>query len=118
MNTRYALLVGVAALIYAPPGFAGPCARQIDEAQSQLDAKLGAAAGGGPAAIETTGAKLHHQPTPATVGAAEEKLGDISAESRHAAEIAMARARKADEAGEKARCERDLAEARRAIGEK
>lgn len=117
MNRLIMLMLGVfVAILPGPTAFAGPCAQQIDKVQSQLDAKLEAAAAGGAAGAETTGAKLHHQPTPATIGAAEEKLGDLPPESEQTAEAALARARKADAAGKKERCERDLEQARRAIG--
>jgi len=117
MNMRYVLTSVL--LIAAPPSFAGPCAPEIDKVQSQLDARLETAAAKGPTGTETTSAKMHRQPTPATIGAAEEQLGDISAESQKAAESALARARKADSAGQLEVCERDLAAARKAIaGEK
>ncbi len=117
MNNRFALMVGVAvAIAYMPPCFAGPCSRQIDETQGQIDAKLEAAAAAGPTGQETTSATMHRQPTPSSIAAAEAKLGDISPETTQAIEDSMARARKADLAGDKNGCEKALSEVKKALG--
>jgi hypothetical protein len=60
--------------------------------------------GAGPSATETTGAKLGHQPTPASVEAAE-----TIAQSRFASLLANARA--LDARGKDAACIRALTEA-------
>jgi hypothetical protein len=59
-------------------------------------------------------ATLHRQPTPASVAAAEERVGEGWA-PMEATVAALARAREADHAKDKATCEQALAEADRAI---
>jgi hypothetical protein len=114
----YGLLFGVAAAIsYAPACYAGPCSQQVDEMQGKIDAKLAAAAAAGPAGKETTAATMNRQPTPKSIAEAEVKLGDISAKTVQAIEDAMARARKADLAGDKIGCEQALVDAQNAIGD-
>jgi hypothetical protein len=95
------------------PGLAGPCTADIDRLQVQVDAKLEAAANTGPAGRETTGALLHHQPTPESIARAEGRL-DEGAAARKALE-ALARARESDQAGNAQACTQALAEAQRAI---
>jgi hypothetical protein len=111
-------LLALAAMIAASAGtaHAGPCSAQIDLMQARFDAKLGAAARGGPTARETVAATDHRQPTPDSIAAAEAKLGDLSASTVEAIESGMARARKADAEGNKAACEEALAAVSRAIG--
>jgi hypothetical protein len=106
MNYRYGLLIGVAAAISPVPAcFACPCSQQIDDMQIEIDAKLNAAAAAGPAGKETPAATMHRQPTPKSIAEAEAKLRDLPAESVQAIKVAMARARKADLAGDKTVCE-------------
>ena len=62
------------------------------------------------------GASTHVQPTPRSIAAAEEKLGEVSAETVAAVTQAMLRAHAADSAGDKNACEQALAEVQRAIG--
>jgi hypothetical protein len=114
-NLRLAVL---AAVLAAPAGaaYAGPCAQEIDRMQARFDAKLEAAARKGPTARETNGATDHREPTPDSIAAAESRIGDISPRTVEVIEAGMARARKADLAGEKSACEQALAEVGRAIG--
>jgi hypothetical protein len=93
---------------------AGPCARAIDRMQSQLDAKIEATAKAGKFATESRAARLHHQPTPASIAAAEGRLGEGS--GTQAALAGLARAREADRANNAPACKRALAESQRAIG--
>jgi hypothetical protein len=95
---------------------AGPCTQQIGLMQARFDAKLEAAAKKGPMGRETNAATDHRQPTPDSIAAAEAKLGDISPRTVEVIEAGMARARKADLAGDKGACEQALAEVQRAIG--
>ena len=95
---------------------AGPCSPEIDRVQALIDARLEARASAGPQARESTSAMMHHQPTPGSIAAAEERLGDLSPQKTEAAEQAMARARAADGAGDKGACEQALADVQRAIG--
>jgi hypothetical protein len=95
---------------------AGPCAQQIDLMQARFDAKLEAAARKGPTGRESIAATDSRQPTPDSIAAAEAKLGDISPGTVEVIETGMARARKADAAGDKGACEQALADVQRAIG--
>ena len=84
--------------------------------QARIDAKLERKAATGPAAPESTDATMHRQPTPGSIAAAEERLGEMSPLKAAAVAQAMTRAREADSAGDKSACERALAEAQRALG--
>ena len=96
--------------------YAGPCSQGIDRMRAKIDAKLGALAGAGPSAKETTAATMHRQPTPRSIGAAEKGVGDISSQKVEAVTAAMSRARAADGAGDQKACEQALADAQRALG--
>jgi hypothetical protein len=95
--------------------YAGPCTDDIDKMQARIDAKAHAMAAAGPTGRQT-GASTHVQPTPRSIGAAEEKLGEVSAGTVAAVRQAMLRARAADSAGDKNACEQALAEVQTAIG--
>jgi hypothetical protein len=95
---------------------AGPCSNAIDKMQSRIDAKLEAKAATGPTAREGAGAGMSDQPTPRSIAAAEERLGEISAQTVDSIKQAMVRARAADSAGNKSACEQALADVHRAIG--
>ena len=99
------------------PCRAGPCTRQIHAAQIRIDAKLNQRAAAGPAGVEGGAALLDHQPTPASMAAAEMTLGDVSATAVKAVGDAMTRARQADRAGNRRGCALALAEAQRATGD-
>ena len=113
---RIHLLVAIAAVftLLASSADAGPCTDRILEAQAALDAKVETAAGRAPAAPESLDARLHHQPTPASIAAAERRLGMGSGGVDAAA--ALDRAREADERGDAQSCERALTDAQRALG--
>jgi hypothetical protein len=95
--------------------YAGPCTDDIDKMQARIDAKAHAMAAAGPTGRQA-GASTHVQPTPRSIGAAEEKLGEVSAGTVAAVRQAMLRARAADSTGDKNACEQALAEVQRAIG--
>jgi hypothetical protein len=95
---------------------AGPCSDAIDSMQGRIDAKLEAKAAAGPTAKEGIAAGMSDQPTPRSMAAVEEKLGEISPQTVDAVGQAMARARAADSAGDKSACEQALADVERAIG--
>jgi hypothetical protein len=80
-------------------GYAGLCSDAIESMRARVDARLDAIAGAGRAAPESGGALVHRQPTPNSIAAAEEKLGELSPERMEAVRAAMARARAADAAG-------------------
>ncbi|HEX4556347.1 MAG TPA: hypothetical protein VH249_20320 [Xanthobacteraceae bacterium] len=114
MSIRRLLVLSAAALALSTlPSRAGPCAQDIDRAWTELNAKIQARIGAGRSEPQSMIALLHRQPTPATVAAAEEHAGDGWA-PMEATVAALARAREADHAKDKATCERALAEAERA----
>jgi hypothetical protein len=111
------LLFGALAVVAsAAAAQAGPCSHAIDAMQARIDAKLEAKAAAGPAAKEGVAAGMSRQPTPGSIAAAEEQLGELSPQAIDAVKQAMARARSADSAGDKSACEQALADAQRAIG--
>jgi hypothetical protein len=117
MKRLNGLLFGVAVAISSISAcLAGPCSQQIDALQVRIDARLNAAAAAGPAGTESTAATMHHQPTAESIAAAEAKLGDISAKKAQEVGEAMKLARKADLAGDKAGCEKALAQAKNVMG--
>jgi hypothetical protein len=100
-------------LLSASAANGASCGAQIDKVQAQVDARLDAVAGTDPGARESRAALLHHQPTPASIAAAERGL-----RGQHGVERALAalkRARKAKASGDWQGCETALAEARAAI---
>jgi hypothetical protein len=113
-------LLVAAAIVVATPlseSYAGPCSQAIDRTQAKFDAKLDAAATVGPTATESHAATAHHQPTPDSIAAAEEKLGILSYEQVVAITDALGRARDADRAGDLNACEQALNQAQHVLGE-
>jgi type II secretory pathway component HofQ len=108
-------LSAVALFLTVEPSLAGPCAKEIAEAQAAFDTKLAAAASSGPSAPESSVATLHHQPTPGTVAHAEAQLGDISRENADIVTRALERAQDADLIGDVQGCQEQLAEAKEAL---
>ena len=96
--------------------YAGPCSEEIGNMMARIDAKLEAKAAAGPTAREGVGAGMSDQPTPRSMAAAEEKLGEVSPQTVEAVRQAMLRARAADSAGDITACEQALADVQRAIG--
>ena len=116
MTAPILLVFGAIAFIASvSASYAGPCTDDIDKMQARIDAKLQAKAAAGPTGRQV-GASTHVQPTPRSIAAAEEKLGEVSAETVVAVRQAMLRARAADSAGDKNACEQALADVQRAIG--
>jgi hypothetical protein len=95
---------------------AGPCAEDLYKADVDVGKRLEEIAASGKTGTESTFATAHHQPTPATVAGAEEKVGDISEAQVTAVRKYMAEAKQADDAGEKDACEKALSEARNLLG--
>jgi len=114
--SRTLLLCASVLVVSMSASYAGPCSKEIDRLRAEIDAKLGALAAAGPSTRESTAATMHRQPTPSSIGAAENRLGDVSAQKVKATTEAMARARTADGAGDQKACEQALADARRALG--
>src|SRR5262245_52342309 len=115
MAIQRLLVLSAAALAASiSASYAGPCSLEIDRTQARVDAMIEAVAAAGRAGRESTAATMHRQPTPDSIVAAEERLGEGARAERALA--AMARARAADGAGDKSACERALEDAQRAIG--
>jgi hypothetical protein len=115
VSVRALLALSAAALAFSTlPGRAGPCSQDIDRAWLALNAKIQARIAAGRSGPQSTTALLHRQPTPASIAAAEELAGDGWA-PMEATVAALARAREADHAKDKATCEQALAQAGRAI---
>jgi hypothetical protein len=96
--------------------YAGPCAADLDKMQARIDSTLEAKAASGPFAKEGGFAGMSDQPTPRSMAAAEEKLGELSTQTVDAISHAMAEARAADSAGDKDACRSGLAQVQRLIG--
>ena len=86
------------------PAMPAPCTHEIDRMQARVDAMIAAMAAAGPAGRESGAATRHRQPTPDSIAAAEEKLGEGARAERALAALAQARA--ADRAGDQSACER------------
>ena len=115
MRNRWTLVLCAAGtLLSTTPGYAGPCAREIDRTWIEVGAKIQARVGAGRSYIQGTIGLLHHQHTPSSIAAAEEKVGDMWVPLETAV-IALARAREADHADDTSTCKQALMEAQRAF---
>ena len=115
--TAKSLVFGVIAFAASvSASHAGPCTDAIGNMQVRIDAKLEAKAAAGPTAREGVSAGMSDQPTPRSMAAAEEKLGEVSSRIVDAVRQAMLHARAADGAGDKNACEQALADVQRLIG--
>jgi hypothetical protein len=108
------LTSAVALAISTAPALAGPCSHAILRAQVKVDAKIAASANPGRSVPQSATALLHHQPTVASVTAAEGRLNPDSGGAIALAALAMAR--EADHQGNSVVCGQALAAARQAIG--
>ena len=116
MIIRSAIVLSALALpLFAAPAFAGPCSQQIYDFNVVLNKRLDAGAAAGRAAPESLGATMHRQPTPQSVERAEAELGDLSPANAQAISEAMALAHKADDAGDRAACEKAVGEAQQIL---
>ena len=116
MITR-ALTVAAFLSAFAPAlANAGPCAADLLKADDEIGKRLEAIAAKGKTGAESTFATTHHQPTPATLAGAEEKVGDISEQDAQSVRTYLKEARQADDAGDKPACEKALGEARKILG--
>ena len=116
MTTIHKLLVlGATALaLSTQPSRAGPCAQDIDRAWAQVDAKIHARIATGRSAPENVIGLLHHQPTLSSIAAAEKAL-DQGWAPVELAVAALARAREADQAGDRNACDQTLAQVQHTI---
>jgi hypothetical protein len=114
MKRRICIFIFV--MLSGSAAYASSCGPQIDKVQAQVDARLEAVARTDPGARESRAALLNHQPTPASIAAAERGL-----KGQHSVERALAalkRARKAEARGDRKGCQAALVEARAAIAPK
>ena len=117
MTAPTLLAFGATAFLFSISlSLAGPCSEDIVKMQSRIDAKVGAIAAAGSTARQGVGAGMSVQPTPRSIAAAEEKLGELPPGTVVTVREAMLRARATDNAGDKSGCEQALADAQRAIG--
>ena len=114
--TAQTLLLSAAAMALAVlPSHAGPCTTEIDrDCKPRWTRRSKRSPAAGPTAPESVAATLTHQPTPGSLAAAEEKLGE--GHGMVEAVAALKRAREADNANDKSACEQALADVRRALG--
>lgn len=112
------LLVGAAILFAASSSVAqaGSCAADIAATQARVDARLEAIAARGQFAPQSVHADMSAQPTPRSIAAAEEKLGELNQHLIRNIRRAMTRARAADARGNDKRCEKELGRVQRALG--
>jgi hypothetical protein len=116
MMVRQAMAApGLALVLIAAPAHAGPCTDRIYQADLAVSKLLDAAAAQGRPAAESTFATMHRQPTPATVAGAEASAGDLTPDQVQAITDALDVARTADDAGDRAGCEKALSEADRML---
>jgi hypothetical protein len=109
------IIISAALTNQGSASLAGPCSAEIERIQGRVQALLYAEANSGPSGRESTWALMHRQPTPASVAAAEERLGELSGPTFDTIERAIALAREYDGLGNKQRCERALSNASSAI---
>ena len=112
MKTRL-LALSLSLLFATTTVHAGPCSQSIDRVQAQIDARLEATAAAGKTARQSLAADQSHQPTPASIAAAEAALGEGA--GNQTALAALSRARRSDQAGDAARCKKAVRQAMRAL---
>lgn len=107
-------VMGVVALcLLTVPGQAGPCTKDIERMDDRINAWLDKVAASEPEKRQSLGAQEHRQPTPRSIAEAEGVPSATIARARDA----MERARQADRTGDKATCEKALAEIPPLLGE-
>jgi hypothetical protein len=110
MHRRVSALV-LTTIFSASGCYAGPCLGLIDKMQARIDAGLASTAQTGKFGKETTAATLSHQPTPASIAAAEARLGEGAKYRRAEAHLRLARVR--DRAGNLTGCRSALRQVNR-----
>jgi hypothetical protein len=111
-RSRILVLATVAVIGGGMAAEAGPCSTEISRIEQKIRAAQVASppSGAGDAsAPQSVDAQLHHQPTPGSVQSAEHMANADG-------EAALARARNADAAGDKAACAKALMEAKAIYG--
>ena len=109
MIVRHAISsAGMTFVLFGVAAHAGPCTDRIYQTDLAVAKLLDVAAAQGRPAAESTFATMHRQPTPGTVASAEAKAGDLSSADLEAITADMDQARSADDAGDRAGCEKAL----------
>jgi hypothetical protein len=115
--SRAGLFGAMSFVLSTSASYASPCTDRIDAMQARIDAALEAKAAAGQTGKEGVPAGMSVQPTPRSIAAAEEKLGDVSAQTVAVVGQGMARARAADAAGDANACQKALADVQRVVGQ-
>jgi hypothetical protein len=100
-----AAIVGAVLALAATNAWAGPCSSEIAQFEAAIRASKGNPLAG-LTAPQSVGAQLEHQPTPASVKAAQARLQKTFAAT-------MARAKRYDAQGNREGCTRELTAAKR-----
>ena len=111
-RSRVVAFVALALIGGSAVGYAGPCTTQISQVEQRIRAAQAQSPPGGAgdaSAPQSIGAQLHRQPTPNSVESAE-RMANADGEA------ALARARKADAAGDASGCAKALMEAQAIYG--
>jgi hypothetical protein len=108
-------MAGLALILGAAPAHAGPCTDRIYQTDLDVAKLLDSAAAQGQPAAESTFATMHRQPTPGSIASAEQQAGDLTTEETQAITEAMDVARHADDAGDRAGCEKALGDVDRML---
>jgi hypothetical protein len=112
---RATAVAGIALILDAAPVHAGPCTDRIYQTNLEVAKLLDAAAAQGRTAPQSTFATMHRQPTPGSIASAEQQAGDLSSADVQAITEAMDVARRADDEGDRAGCEKALSEVDRVV---
>jgi hypothetical protein len=112
---RVTAVAGIALILDAAPVHAGPCTDRIYQTNLEVAKLLDAAAAQGRPAPQSTFATMHRQPTPGSIASAEQQAGDLSSADVQAITEAMDVARRADDQGDRAGCEKALSEVDRVL---
>lgn len=107
----------IAVVILSPTmSYGGPCLREINRTQTNIDSRIDVIAGAGKTAKQTVGAQLSHQPTPRSIAEAEAALGEDEG-SRNAL-AALSKAREYDKIGKEKACRAAVKQAEQALRRK
>jgi hypothetical protein len=112
---RATAVAGIALILDAAPVHAGPCTDRIYQTNLEVAKLLDAAAAQGRTAPQSAFATMHRQPTPGSIASAEQQAGDLSSADVQAITEAMDVARRADDQGDRAGCEKALSEVDRVV---
>jgi hypothetical protein len=115
MNLQRLVLTAALLAAATPAVGADSCNGDIVRVVIRINAELAAIESKGPVVPQSSAARLHHQPTPGSIAAAESRAGVLPARSVKAVEAGLARARKAARSGDQGACEQALAQVQRLL---